>query len=90
MHAIHTATERIWIATPYFLPTDQLFHALVSAARLGRDVRILVPARSNQRIADFARGAYLRELEEMGCRILRYTPGMMHAKAMLFDDVAVV
>jgi cardiolipin synthase A/B len=90
VHAIHTATERIWIATPYFLPTDQLFHALVSAARLGRDVRILVPARSNQRIADFARGAYLRELEEMGCRILRYTPGMMHAKAMLFDDVAVV
>lgn len=90
VHAVHTAKDRIWIATPYFLPTDQLLHALVTAARLGRDVRILVPTRSNQRMADFARGAYLRHLEEAGCRILRYSEGMMHAKAALFDDVALV
>ncbi|TYB81239.1 phospholipase D-like domain-containing protein [Maritimibacter fusiformis] len=88
VHAVHLAENRIWIATPYFLPTDDLNHALALAARLGRDVRILVPVKSNQPLADFARGAYLRELHEAGCRILRYQDGMMHGKAMLIDDIA--
>jgi cardiolipin synthase len=88
VHAVHRAENRIWIATPYFLPTDDLNHALALAARLGRDVRILVPVKSNQPLADFARGAYLRELHEAGCKILRYHGGMMHAKAMLIDDIA--
>lgn len=90
VHGIHSARERVWIATPYILPTDQLQHALGTAARLGRDVRLVVPAHSNQRVADFARGAYLRELEESGCQIQRFTEGMLHAKAVIFDDVAVV
>jgi len=90
VHAIHTAHHRIWIATPYFLPSDQLLHALATAGRLGRDVRLLVPARSNQRIADFARGAYLRDLEEAGVQILRYGPKMMHAKAVVLDDLAFI
>ncbi len=90
VHAIHTARDRIWIATPYFLPSDQLLHALATAARLGRDVRLLVPARSNQRIADFARGAYLRDVEEAGVRVLRYGPRMLHAKAVVLDDLAIV
>jgi len=90
VHAIHTARDRIWIVTPYILPSDQLQHALVTAAHLGRDVRLIVPSRSNQRVADFARGAYLRDLEEAGCKILRYSGQMLHAKAMIFDDVAIL
>lgn len=90
VHAIHIARARIWIATPYLLPTDHLLHALTSAARLGRDVRLIVPARSNQHLADFARGAYLRHLEEAGCRILRHTGPMLHAKAAIFDDAAII
>ena len=90
VHAVHAAEARVWIATPYFLPTDQLFHALATAARMGRDVRLLVPGRSNQRIADFARGAYLRDLEEAGAKVLRYTSRMVHAKAVVLDDMALV
>jgi cardiolipin synthase A/B len=90
VHAIHTARERIWIVTPYLLPTDHLLHALTTAARLGRDVRLIVPARSNQHLADFARGTYLRHLEEAGCRILRHTGAMLHAKAAIFDDAAII
>lgn len=91
VHAIHRAERRVWIATPYFLPTDQLQHALITAARLGRDVRLMLPARSNQWFADFARGAYVRHLEEAGCRVLRYGAGqggrMLHAKAAVIDDM---
>lgn len=90
VHAIHTARRRIWIATPYFLPTDQLQHALATAARLGRDVRLLMPAKSNQRVADFARGAYVRYLEELGAKVLRHPHRMVHAKAFVIDDMAIV
>ena len=90
VNAIHRAHDRVWIATPYFLPTDTLSEALAIAARRGVDVRILLPARSNQRIADFARGAYLRESQAAGCRILLFTPGMMHAKTAVIDGSAYV
>ncbi|MCB1369236.1 MAG: cardiolipin synthetase [Rhodobacteraceae bacterium] len=89
VHACHIATVRIHIVTPYFLPTPTLSEALAIAARRGVDVRILVPAKSNQRYADMARGAWLRELERCGCRICLH-PAMVHAKAILADDLAFV
>ncbi len=88
VNAIHTATRRVWIATPYFLPTEILSHALITAARRGIDVRILLPGRSNQRLADFARGAYLREMQDAGARVLFFQRGMFHAKAGILDDTA--
>ena len=90
VNAIHRAKRRVWIATPYFLPTDTLSEALSIAARRGIDVRVLLPRTSNQRIADFARGAYLRETQSAGGRLLLFEPGMMHAKAGIIDDAAYV
>lgn len=83
--AIHRAQDRIWIATPYFIPTEALALALATAARAGRDVRLFLPDRSNQWTADLARGAYLREALRAGCRVFRHGPGMLHAKAGLID-----
>ena len=90
VYAIHAARRRVWISTPYFLPTEFLGQALATAARRGIDVRIVVPQRSNHRIADFARGAYVRELADAGCHILQFTRGMLHAKAGIIDDAAYV
>jgi cardiolipin synthase len=83
--AIHRARDRVWLATPYFIPSEPLALALATAARSGRDVRILVPDRSDQWTADFARGPFLREVEQAGARILRYTRGMMHGKLVVID-----
>jgi cardiolipin synthase len=90
VNAIHRAETRVWIATPYFLPTDGLSEALCVAGRRGVDVRILIPMTSNQKIADFARGAYLRDLQSAGCQIMLFKPGMMHSKAGILDDSAYV
>lgn len=43
LNAINTATRRIWIASPYFVPDEQIVSALQMAAMRGVDVRILVP-----------------------------------------------
>lgn len=86
--AIYRARQRVWISTPYFLPTEAMRHALATAASKGIDVRITIPETSNHRITDLARGAYLRDLASAGCRFLRFQPGMLHAKAGIVDNLA--
>ncbi|SPH18830.1 Major cardiolipin synthase ClsA [Defluviimonas aquaemixtae] len=87
-NAIHNARRRVWIATPYLVPTEAHSAALAVAARRGVEVRLLIPDRSNKWSADHARGPYLRELGQAGCRVFRYSGGMLHAKAGLIDDTA--
>src|SRR5262249_10256974 len=65
-----------------------LAEALQIAAQRGVDVRIIVPQKSDQRLVDLARGQYLRDLARLNAKVLFYTPGMVHAKAMLVDSVA--
>ncbi len=83
---IQEAEHSVWIITPYFIPDEVLQRSLLVKARAGKDVTIMVPARSNHRITDYARRQYLRELHQAGARVLFYTPGMLHAKAMVVDD----
>jgi len=81
-----SAQRRLWVVTPYFVPDEALCRALILAAHRDVDVRILVPERSNHRIADIAGRSYLREIANEGGTVLFYTDGMLHAKAVLMDD----
>ncbi|MBI2434367.1 MAG: PLDc N-terminal domain-containing protein [Candidatus Hydrogenedentes bacterium] len=83
--AIMEAQERVWVVTPYFVPDEAILNVLALQARMGRDVRILVPTRSNHRIADLARGPAVRHLAGLGAKIYCYQKGMLHAKALVFD-----
>lgn len=83
---IFGATDRIWIVTPYFVPDEMLARALNLASRRGVDVRLIMPIRSNHISADLARASYLRDLHNAGGRVLLYTPEMLHAKVVIFDD----
>ncbi len=85
---IFAAKERVVIVTPYYVPDDTLQHALVLAARRGVRTEVVVPTRSNHRLADIARRALLREITEAGVIVYYYPKGMVHAKAMVIDDVA--
>jgi len=86
VNAIHSARRRVWLATPYFLPTEFLGNALSIAAKRSVDVRVVLPQTSNQKLADFARGAYLRDMQDAGCRIEFFQGGMLHAKAGIIDE----
>jgi cardiolipin synthase len=83
---IFSARQRIWIVTPYFIPDEMLIRALNLAARRGVDVRLILPERSNHVSADLARASYLHELHEAGGQVLLYQQGMLHAKAVVFDE----
>jgi cardiolipin synthase A/B len=84
--AAYAATKRLWIVTPYFIPDDTMEQAFTVAVHRGVDVRLIMPAVSNQRLTNWARGPYLRELHQAGARVEFYNDGMMHAKCLLKDD----
>lgn len=84
------ARERIWVATPYFIPDEPILKALALQARAGRDVSILVPKKSNHRIPDLARGPALRELLDNGAKVFAYGKGMIHAKVLVFDNTLAI
>jgi cardiolipin synthase len=83
---IQEAERSIWIVTPYFIPDEVLFRSLMVKARAGHDVTIIVPVRSNHRIADYARRYYTRELAKAGVRVRLFHHGMLHSKAVIVDD----
>jgi len=85
LSASYEATERIWIVTPYFIPDDSLLRVLTLQSRLGRDVRIVLPVRSNHLLADLARGRFLRQMKAAGGRIFVHEGPMIHAKHLVFD-----
>ena len=86
--AIHTAKKRIWIVTPYFVPDESLTYALKIAKHKGVDVKLITPKTSNHLIADLSRSSYMRELQEQNIELVLYKGNMLHAKAILFDDIA--
>ena len=80
------AEQRLLLATPYYVPDEAVQEALVLAAKRGLQITLLLPRRSNHRLADWARGRAVRELVEAGVNV-RLLPAMLHAKAVVVDDV---
>jgi cardiolipin synthase len=90
LSALFTARRRIWVVTPYFVPDEMLARALELAARRGVDVCLIVPQHSNHVSADLARTGFLRQLHNAGARIMQFVPRMLHAKAVIVDDLGVI
>lgn len=82
--ACFSARERIVAVTPYFVPDPALLMAFTLAARRGVEVDLVVPRRSNHRLADLARPSALRDLAEAGGRVW-LAPRMVHAKLVVVD-----
>lgn len=86
LDAINMARERIWIASPYFVPDAQFISALQLAALRGVDVRVLIPDNNDDALVNLTSYSYLEELDKVGIPMYRYEPGFMHQKVLLIDD----
>jgi cardiolipin synthase len=85
---IHDSSQRIWLATPYFIPNFRLRRALLHAVRRGVDVRILLPGAKNHDhpAVRIAAHRHYGHLLHFGVKIFEYQPSFMHAKVGLFDN----
>lgn len=88
---IHAARQRIWITTPYFVPDESVYAALVLAVLRGIDVRLIIPENADHLLVHAATSLYASEAVRDGIRVFRYQPGFMHQKVVLADaDTAAI
>lgn len=91
LHLINSSKERIWIASPYFVPDEQTVSALKLAALRGVEVRILMADKSDSKMVDLSGWAFADRLREAGVEVHRHENGFMHQKVILVDqDIATV
>ncbi|HEY0879586.1 MAG TPA: phospholipase D-like domain-containing protein [Zeimonas sp.] len=83
--AAFRAERRIVAVSPYFVPEDALLDAWCVACRRGVRIDLIVPQRSNHRMADWARGRALRALAAAGGHVHLHR-AMIHAKVVIVDD----
>ncbi len=81
------AKRYAWFYTPYLMPGDALLNAFVRAARRGVDVRIIMPGIPDKKLVYRMSRSFYPVLLQAGVKIYEYTPGFVHAKASLVDDV---
>ena len=86
---IERSQNRLWIASPYFVPDDSILNALKLAAMRGVDVRIILPNRADHLTVYLCSFSYYTELQAVGIKLCRYRSGFMHQKIILVDrDIA--
>ena len=83
--ALSCARRTIRIATPYFLPDEELASGLKVAAMKGLTVEIAIPEKGNLKMVHWAAWGGLEDLVKAGCRIMLTPPPFDHSKAMVVD-----
>ncbi len=88
--ALSCARQSVRIATPYFLPDQELMTALKIAVLRGVRVEILQSGKSNLKMVGWASQPGLEELSRAGCTIIQTPPPFDHTKVMVVDDAWVL
>lgn len=83
--AFSVAQKSIRIMSPYFLPDRELISAMVTAARRGVAIDILLPSENNLKLVDRAMTAQLDQVLKGGCHVWRVNGAFDHSKLMTID-----
>lgn len=81
-----SATKKLYLQTPYFIPDQSIQKALETAALSGLDVKIIMDGLPNQKLPYWAAFTYFEDLLKAGVKIYHYKKGFMHAKTMIVDS----
>lgn len=90
MDILNRAQEYVHIMTPYLILDGELEASLKFAARRGVDVSIILPGIPDKKIAYALAKAHYKGLLEAGVKIFEYTPGFVHAKVFVSDNIKAV
>jgi len=82
---IYLARRELLITTPYFVPDDTLFTALISAAHRGVEVIIVVPSKVDSRLVRYASRSLFDDLLSAGVQIAGFNGGLLHTKSITVD-----
>ncbi|HSJ36095.1 MAG TPA: phospholipase D-like domain-containing protein [Acidimicrobiia bacterium] len=84
---VAVAEHRLWIATPYFNPSERLTQLLVEATERGVEVRLMIPGdHIDKRVSLISAQEQARQLVEVGVALHRYQRTMLHLKQLVADE----
>ena len=84
--AVTAARQSVRIVSPYFIPDQSIIVALNIAAMRGVQVDILIPAKNDSRVVQWATTAMLWQVLINGCRVWLTQEPFDHSKLMVVDD----
>lgn len=84
---IDSAKEKISIASPYFVPDDELLALLRRVARNGIQVEIIIPGKGDRKLSYYGNDYYIESLLSAGIQVYKYDDtAFIHCKVMIIDD----
>ncbi len=90
MDILNRATDYVHIMSPYLILDGELETALCFAAQRGVDVKLILPGIPDKKVAYSLAKTHYKDLHRAGVKIYEYTPGFVHAKVFVSDDVKAV
>lgn len=87
LETLGKARRYVHIMTPYLIIDDTMKNALKLAALRGVDVTLIVPGIPDKKAAYAIAKSHFKELVTSGVTIYEYTPGFVHSKVMVSDDI---
>ena len=90
MDILNRATDYVHIMSPYLILDGELETALCFAAQRGVDVKLILPGIPDKMVAYALAKTHYSELHKAGVKIYEYTPGFIHAKVFVSDDIKAV
>ena len=90
LNILNQAQQYIYIYTPYLAVGEEMLDALKNAAKRGVDVRLVLPGIPDKKLVFRLSRSYYLPLLQAGVRIFEFTPGFLHAKCWVSDDVTAV
>lgn len=81
------ATRYVHIMTPYFIVDREFIDTMRYAAQRGVEVVMILPHIPDKRYAFYIARTFYPELLKAGVQVYEYTPGFVHAKVFVSDDV---
>lgn len=83
--AMASARERIWIQSPYFIPTPDIYEIMINQALAGKDVRLMITGVPDKTLPWRAAHSYFHKFLLAGGKIYMYQPGFFHGKTLTID-----
>lgn len=90
MDILNRANEYVHIMTPYLILDGEMEGALKYAAERGVDVKLILPGIPDKKAAYALAKSHYWSLVRAGVKIYEYTPGFVHAKVFVSDDIKAV
>lgn len=87
---LYRAGKYVHIMTPYLILDGEMEAALCYAAERGIDVKLILPGIPDKKFVYAMAKTHYARLLESGVEIFEYTPGFVHAKVFVSDDIKAV